>query len=114
MEYLSIDFKNFGRPLRFELFKDPIQILCSNQHVICKMCCDKLFEVTEIEEGKSVGKCYCRSKVIVENCVPAKAIARIINNISIICRNSHNGCEWTCDPAHEDSVIRQNHVTNCR
>ena len=80
MENLSIDFKNFECPLCFELFKDPIQIPCSNQHVICKMCCDKLFEVTEIEEGSSVGKCYCRSKVIVENCVPAKAIARIISN----------------------------------
>ena len=80
MENLSIDFKNFECPLCFELFKDPIQIPCPNQHVICKMCCDKLFEVTEIEEGSSVGKCYCRSKVIVENCVPAKAIARIISN----------------------------------
>lgn len=113
MENLSIDLKNFECPLCFELFKDPMQIPCSNQHVICKMCCDKLFEITIFENGRNISRCYCREEIIVSDCVPAKAITRIINNISIRCPNSQNGCQWNCDAAL-DSVVRQNHVTDCR
>ena len=60
-----------------------------------------------------MSKCYCREEIIVSDCVPAKAIARIISNISIRCPNSQNGCQWNCDSAL-DSVVRQNHVTDCR
>ena len=52
MENLSIYLKNLERSLGFELFKDLIQIPCSNQHVICKMCCDKQFNTTVFEEGR--------------------------------------------------------------
>ena len=90
-----------------------MQIPCSNQHVICKMCWDKLFEITIFENGRNISRCYCREEIIVSDCVPAKAITRIINNISIRCPNSQNGCQWNCDAAL-DSVVRQNHVTDCR
>ena len=100
--------------LCFELFKDPIQIPCSNQHVICKMCCDKLFEKTVFVEGRYLSKCYCREKNHANDCVPAKAIARTMNNKYMIFPNSQNGCDWRCDPYHDYSFIRQNHTTNCR
>ena len=77
------------------------------------MCCDKVFKITIFEDTRNISKCYCREEIIVSECVPAKAITRIINNISIRCPNSQNGCQWNCDSAL-DSVVRQNHVTDCR
>ena len=61
MENLSIYFNNFECPLCFGLIKDPVQIPCSNQHVICKMCCDKLFQIPVFEEVSYISKC-CFSK----------------------------------------------------
>ena len=113
MEKLSIDFKNFECSTSLELFKDPIQIPCYNWHVLCKICCDSLFEGTVFKYGWNTSKCYCRKEINVRDCVPSNTIARIINNITIICPNLLNGCQWDCD-LYLAPVNRQDHITHCR
>ena len=59
--------------------KNPIQVACPSQHIICIECFDRVFEVTEIsDENKSVGKCFCRGEVVIEDCISAKSFERII------------------------------------
>ena len=64
LDSLSIYFKSFEPPLCFELFEFPIQILCSNQHVIYKMCLEKLFEIKVFDEIRNITKSYCREEIL--------------------------------------------------
>ena len=101
MDNLFLSNKEFECPICFEFFKEPktpIQLSCPSQHVICVECFDRLFEVTHIsQENKSIGKCFCRGEVVIEECFTSKSFERIISNLTIKCPNYINGCNWKCD-----------------
>ena len=118
MENLFLTSKEFECAICFDFMKspkNPIQVACPSQHIICIECFDRVFEVTEIsDENKSVGKCFCRGEVIIEDCISAKSFERIINNLFIKCPNYTNGCKWKCDVNDIDfSRIRNEHLEHC-
>ena len=82
----------------FKVSNPSIQLSCPSQHIICVECCDRVFEATHIsQENKSIGKCFCRGDLVIEECFTSKSFERIISNLTIKCSNYINGCNWKCD-----------------